>query len=197
MRGVVVAEGVAVQNAVLVGLVPRVALRGVGSRVQDAVHALAVRGAEVGRSAFARQSRHGQHDLVALQRLAPLGKQRLSLSEQVERALLDLGLGGHDSITGPVEPEAATVVVDGLLITDQRARRNGRVRKGLDQRHVDLVAAILARLQQSADDGGGVVAHVGREHVAANVLADDVVAENNPAVVSLNGGDSHCLVLKT
>src|SRR5690606_36621050 len=112
--------------------------------------ALAVGGAETGRRGFARERRHRQNQFVTLQRLAPVGEKRLRLREQIERALLDLRLGGRDSVTTPVEPEPATVVVDGLLVARQRPRADGRVAEGLDQGNVDLVAAELAGFEERA-----------------------------------------------
>src|SRR5690606_8553899 len=48
---------------------------------------------------------------------------------------------------------------------------------------------------QRADDGVDAVAHVGREHIFANELADDFLPVLNKLVVRLGGGDGHWNVL--
>src|SRR5690606_1997006 len=121
-------------------------------------------------------------------------QERLGLAEDVGAVLLLIGVTGRHGVTSPVDPDAHAVIIDRLLKARQGAGRHGRALQGGDEGNIHLLAALLGVVQR-ADDGVDAVAHVGREHVFANELADDFLPVLNKLVVRLGGGDGHWNVL--
>jgi hypothetical protein len=105
-----------------------------------------------GRLRLGRERHQGGDQLVALQLLAPIGQERLGLAEDVGAVLLLVGLRGRDGVAGPLEPSAHAVIVDLLLVPDERSGRNALALEAGHERDVHLLAAVL-QLEAEPDDG--------------------------------------------